>query len=44
MNLKDYGLEFPKEKTVEALYDYIFKLVEVLDVMLSDKQENDTEV
>ena len=39
MKLKDFGIEFPREKNAEALYDYIFRLVEVLDVILSEIDE-----
>lgn len=40
MKLKDFGIEFPKEKSSEALYDYIFRLVEVLDIILSGIDES----
>lgn len=37
LNIKD--LEFPKNKDIEELYDYCFKLHEYLTVILS-KEEN----
>ena len=40
MKLKDFGIEFPREKSVEALYGYIYRLVEVLDIILSGLDEN----
>ena len=40
MKLKDFGIEFPREKSPEALYDYIFRLVEVLDIILSGIDES----
>ena len=39
MKLKDFGLEFPKEKNVEALHGYIYRLVEVLEIILSGIDE-----
>ena len=36
MRLKDFGLEFPREKTSAALYDYIYRLVEALEIILSE--------
>ena len=39
MKLKDFGIEFPKVKAVDSLYDYVYKLVEVLDVILSGIDE-----
>lgn len=40
MTLKDFGIEFPKEKTAEALYGYIYRLVEVLNIILSGIDES----
>lgn len=40
MKLKDFGIEFPKVKTAEALYDYTYRLVEVLDIILSGINED----
>lgn len=40
MTLKDFGIEFPRDKSVEALYGYIYRLVEVLDIILSGIDES----
>ncbi len=42
MTLKDFGLEFPKEKKAEALYDYIYRVIEALDVILGEKIGEDS--
>ena len=39
MTLKDCGIEFPRDKSAEALYGYIYRLVEVLDIILSGIDE-----
>ena len=40
MKLKDMGIEFPREKTVGALYDYIYRLSEALEIILSEIDED----
>jgi hypothetical protein len=40
MKLKDFGIEFPREKSWDALYDYIYRLVEILDIILSGIDES----
>ena len=39
MKLKDFGIEFPRDKSMDALYGYIYRLVEVLDIILSGIDE-----
>lgn len=39
MTLKEIRLEFPKDKSVSELYDYIYKLTEALDIILSGINE-----
>ena len=39
MKLKDFGIEFPRDKSVDALYSYIYRLTEVLDIILSGIDE-----
>jgi hypothetical protein len=40
MTLKDFGIEFPRDKSAEALYGYIYRLVEILDIILSGIDES----
>lgn len=40
MKLKDFGIEFPRDKSMDALYGYIYRLVEVLDIILSGIDES----
>ncbi len=37
LSIKD--LEFPKEKNLDELYAYMFKLHEYLSIILSDKED-----
>lgn len=40
MKLKDFGIEFPRDRSVDSLYGYIYRLVEVLDIVLSGIDES----